>query len=62
MLEEPRLLLARAVDPLNRSLPPKALLPLPLLDRSRLPTRSAPALPARLPNWPEPALPARFAS
>ena len=54
MLEEPRLLLARALDPLYPleplDPPPKASrFPPPLRETSRLPMRSAPPPPARLP-------------
>src|ERR1700748_2958957 len=47
MLEAPRLLLARALDPLYPlEPPPKASrFPPPLRERSRLPTRSAPPAP-----------------
>ena len=50
MLEEPRLLLPRALDPLNPlDPPPKASrFPPPLRERSRLPILSAPPPPARL--------------
>src|SRR6185503_16079318 len=51
MLDDPRLLLARALVPLNRSEPPpKAPPPPPPLETSRVPTRSAPPPDARLPN------------
>ena len=48
MLEEPRLLLLRALDPLYPlEPPPKASrFPPPLRERSRLPMRSAPPAPA----------------
>src|SRR6202007_2146670 len=59
MPEEPRLLLARALDPLYplepREPPPKASrFPPPPRETSRLPMRSAPPPPARLPT-PAPA-------
>src|SRR5436190_16323575 len=60
MLEVPRLLPARAFDPLYpREPPPNAFrFPPPLRERSRLPMRSAPPAPAAL--LPKPALPARL--
>jgi hypothetical protein len=43
MLDEPRLVLARALEPLNRSAPPLNAPDPPLgLERSRLPMRSPP--------------------
>src|SRR5262249_31314861 len=61
MLEAPRLLPERALDPLYPlDPPPKASrFPPPLRDRSRLPIRSGPPPPARLPRpAPPPRLPA----
>src|SRR5580692_95022 len=60
MLEEPRLLLARALDPLYPleplEPPPKASrFPPPPRETSRLPMRSAPPPPGRLPAPPPPA-------
>ena len=60
MLEEPRLLLLRALDPLYPLEPPPnaSRFPPPLRERSRLPMRSALPAPARSPR---PELPGAIA-